>query len=129
MLGSEHVLVVHSRDGLDEISIGDETQIVELRDGVIGRYEVTPENFGLDRSDLDSLKVDNAEESLRLIRQALSNQPGPARDIVQLNAGAALYVAGLSDSLVNGVTRAGQVLASGTAAGKLDSLVEFTRGL
>jgi anthranilate phosphoribosyltransferase len=129
MLGSEHVLVIHSRDGLDEISIAEDTQVVELRDGVIGRYEVTPENFGIDRGDLDAIKVPGAEESLQMIRDVLSNQPGPARDIVQMNAGAALYVSGLSDCLVNGVTRAGQVLASGKAADKLDALVELSRGL
>ena len=105
-LGSEHVLVVHAEDGMDEISIGAPTFIAELKDGEVSSYSVTPEDFGISCGDIAALKVEGAGQSLAMVKSLLENQPGPARDIVQLNAGAALYACGLADSLVEGVTRA-----------------------
>ncbi|MDT8383933.1 MAG: anthranilate phosphoribosyltransferase [Gammaproteobacteria bacterium] len=125
-LGSRHVLVVHSADGMDEISIGAPTFVAELKDGAVNTFTIQPEDFGLARADLASLKVEDAAQSLIVVKGVLENQPGPARDIVQLNAGAALYVAGLADSLAAGVTRAGEVLASGAALAKLDALIKVS---
>jgi anthranilate phosphoribosyltransferase len=125
-LGSNHVLVVHSDDGMDEISIGAPTYVAELKDGEVSTYTIQPEDFGLQRGDLASLKVEDAAQSLAVIQGVLENQPGPARDIVQLNAGAALYAADLADSLAAGVTKAGEILASGAARAKLDELVRVS---
>ncbi len=122
-LGSEHVLVVHAEDGLDEISIGAPTHVAELKDGKISVYSVTPEDFGLQRGDIASLVVGDARQSLAMIRGVLDNQAGPARDIVMLNAGAAIYAAGLVSSLADGVARAGEVLQSGKAKETLEALV------
>ncbi|MGB0723222.1 MAG: anthranilate phosphoribosyltransferase [Gammaproteobacteria bacterium] len=125
-LGSEHVLVVNAEDGLDEISIGAATRVSELKDGVVNTYTIEPEQFGMARQDISSLAVDGAEASLAMIRAALGNEAGPARDIVALNAGAAIYAAGLSDSLAAGVAKAAEVIASGAAIEKLDALKAFT---
>src|SRR5210317_1362382 len=96
-LGSEHVLVVHAEDGLDEISIGSPTRVAELKDGGITVYTVAPEDFGLERADLSAVAVADAGQSLAMINEVLDNRPGPARDIVMLNAGAAIYAAGVAD--------------------------------
>lgn len=128
-LGSRHALVVHSEDGLDEISIAASTQYAELRDGQIHSGRIDPEALGLKRTVLDSLRVDDAQQSLRLIREALDNQPGAARDIVTLNAGAAIYVVGVSPSLAAGVERAQRVIASGAAAERLAHLAAYTQSL
>lgn len=125
-LGSEHVLVVHAEDGLDEISIAAATHVAELKDGEVRDYFITPEQFGFDRSDISSLAVDGPEQSLATIRSVFENQPGPARDIVALNAGAAIYVAGLSEDLAQGIKIAQDVIADGSANAKLDALVEFS---
>lgn len=125
-LGSRHVLVVHAEDGLDEISIGAATQIAELRDGRLRRLTVTPEQFGLTRGDLADLTVNTAQDSLRLIREVFAGQPGPARDIVALNGGAAIYVSGLTDSLEEGVRKALLAIDSGGARAKLDRFVAAT---
>ncbi|MDA8364315.1 MAG: anthranilate phosphoribosyltransferase [Gammaproteobacteria bacterium] len=125
-LGSRHVLIVHAEDGLDEISVGSATQVAELRDGVMRRYSIWPEEFGIRRSDTRALVVGGAAQSLEMIRSALDNVPGPARDIVVLNAGAAIYVAGLAADLAAGVGKASEVMASGAARAKLESLVAFT---
>ncbi len=122
-LDSEHVLVVHAEDGMDEISIGAPTFVAELKDGEVSTYTITPEDFGIECSDVTSLKVEDAEQSLTMIKSLLENQPGPARDIVQLNAGAALYACGLADNLAEGVTKAAEVIASGAARSRLDALV------
>ncbi len=95
-LGSRHVLVVHSRDGLDEISIGDTTEVAELKGGEVRRFNLRPEDFGLVRAPLDSIRVEGPEQSLAMLRGVLEDKPGPARDIVVLNAGAAIYVAGVT---------------------------------
>ncbi|MCQ8129416.1 anthranilate phosphoribosyltransferase [Methylomonas rivi] len=126
-LGSKHVLVVHAQDGLDEISIAAATDVAELKNGEVSSYVVTPEQFGLQRAGLDSLAVGNAQDSLAIIRQVLNNQPGPARDIVALNAGAAIYAADLVDTLVAGVKRAHEVLADGSALAKFEALVGYSK--
>jgi anthranilate phosphoribosyltransferase len=128
-LGSEHVLVVHAEDGLDEISIASPTLVTELRAGQIETYTLTPERFGLQRASLDHLAVNTASDSLAMIRAVFAGQNGPARDIVLLNAGAAIYAAGVADSLESGVARAGEVIASGAARNKLEELAAFTRRL
>jgi anthranilate phosphoribosyltransferase len=125
-LGSNHVLVVHSEDGMDEISIGAPTFVAELKDGAVTSYTIQPEDFGLERADLSSLKVEDAAESLTVVKSVLTNEAGPARDIVMLNAGASLYVAGLTDSLAAGVEKAAEVLASGAAQTRLDELVKVS---
>jgi anthranilate phosphoribosyltransferase len=127
-LGSRHVLVVHSRDGLDEISIGDSTEVAELRDGEIRRFSIRPEDFGVRRGPLDQIRVAGAEESLAMLRGVLEDKKGPARDIVMLNAGAAIYVAGVTDSLTEGVRWADAAIVSGEARNRLDRLVVLTQG-
>ncbi|ALP54606.1 anthranilate phosphoribosyltransferase [Candidatus Tenderia electrophaga] len=128
-LGSRHVLVVRSDDGMDEISIGAPTQVAELKDGKVSRHSIMPEQFGMTRAALDSLAVDGAAASLAMIHDVFDNQPGPAHDIVALNAGAAIYVAGLADTLDQGVSRAQQVIASGAARVKLDALAKLSQRL
>jgi len=125
-LGSRHVMVVHAEDGLDEISIGAPTRIAELKDGKVRVYLISPEDFGLERADLAAIRVNDAAESLALIKDLLQGKAGPARDIVLLNAGAAIYVAGLADSLAAGIDKAREAIDTGAAAGKLDQLVAFT---
>lgn len=126
-LGSEHVLVVHAEDGLDEISIAAATQVAELKNGVITTYRLIPEQFGMQRSNLDLLAVEDAEQSLAIIHQVFDNQAGPARDIVALNAGAAIYAADLAADLKQGVEKALAVIASGEAKAKLAALVAFAK--
>ncbi|MEJ1295988.1 MAG: anthranilate phosphoribosyltransferase [Candidatus Sedimenticola sp. (ex Thyasira tokunagai)] len=122
-LGSRHVMVVHSRDGLDEISIGDKTEVAELKDGQVRRFSIQPEDFGFKRTPISEIKVADAQESLGVIRNVLDNTPGPARDIVQLNAGAAIFTAGITNTLPDGIAKAGEVIASGEARNRLDQLV------
>lgn len=128
-LGSNHVMVVHSEDGLDEISIAGETFVAELRDGEIHEYEITPEDFGLNATSLDSLRVETAEESLSLIESAFEDSSAVAADMIALNAGAAIYVAGIASSLREGVQMAGDIIGSGHAKIKLQEFAEFTRML
>ena len=122
-LGSRHVLIVHAEDGLDEISVGAPTGIVEYREGAYRNFRVTPEEFGFARADIKTLAVESATQSLATIRDALSNKPGPARDIVALNAGAAIYCAGVAATLKDGIERAQAAIASGAALAKMDALV------
>ena len=126
-LGSRHVMVVHSRDGLDEISIGESTEVAELKDGQIRRFAIRPEDFGVTRSPLDTIRVEGPKDSVKTIIGVLDNQPGPARDIVMLNAGASIYVAGLADTLREGVQKADEAIASGEARNRLDRLVVLTQ--
>jgi anthranilate phosphoribosyltransferase len=128
-LGSRHVLVVHSRDGLDEISVSDRTDVAELKDGSITRFDIGPEDFGLARAPIDSLRVQNPAESLAVLKSVLANHQSPARDIVMLNAGAAVYAAGVADSLAEGVRLADEALASGAAQARLAQLIEVTQSL
>ena len=125
-LGSEHVLVVHAEDGLDEISIAAPTRVAELKAGTISVYTITPEDFGLQRGGLSAIAVDDAAQSLAMINAVFAGQPGPARDIVCLNAGAAIYAAGLVASLADGVTRASEVIQDGKAAATFTALVDFS---
>ena len=126
-LGSEHVLVVHATDGLDEISIAAPTDIAELRDGMIRRYRLSPADFGVEPAPLDAVRVDGPAASLRLVRDALSGRPGPARDIVLLNAGAAIYAADVADSIAAGVEAAREAIDSGAALERLERLATLTR--
>jgi anthranilate phosphoribosyltransferase len=126
-LGSRHVMVVHAEDGLDEISIAAPTFVAELKDGAIHEYRIQPEDFGLSRASLDSLRVNTAEESLAIIQQVFAGATGAARDIVCLNAGAAIYTAGLTDSHAQGINKAQQALDSGVAAQRLQQLIDLTQ--
>jgi anthranilate phosphoribosyltransferase len=128
-LGSHHVLVVHAEDGLDEIGISCSTFVAELKDGEVKSYTVTPEQFGLQRGPLSELVVSDIAGSLTLMRAVLDNTPGPARDIVALNAGAAIYAADLVGSLEQGVRLAQEVIASGAARERLAALVRLTQRL
>jgi anthranilate phosphoribosyltransferase len=127
-LGSRHVMVVHSRDGLDEISTGDKTEVAELKDGAVRRFSIRPEDFGIQRAAVDAIKVEDASGSLKIIRSVLEDHAGPARDIVVLNAGAAIYVAGLAESHEEGVKKADEAIAGGEALRRLERLVVLTQG-
>jgi len=129
VLGSEHVLLVSADDGLDELSIACESTVVELHNGEITSYRIHPEQFGLQRSDLSTLAVSNAQDSLRMVRSVLDNQAGPALDIVVLNAGAAIYAANLTDNLASGIAKAQAVIASGAAKEKFQALIDFNAHL
>jgi anthranilate phosphoribosyltransferase len=129
LLGSRQVLVVHADDGLDEISLGAATQVAELKDGSVRRYRIEPEQFGLDRVPSTQLAVTDPIASMSVLRAVLAGEAGPARDIVALNAGAALYVAGLADSLTDGVNRAQELLASGAALERVHALATLTHTL
>ena len=122
-LNSRHVMVVHSEDGLDEFSIANTTYVAELKDNNISTYTVHPGDFGLEEGNLDSIKAENAEQSLALINEAFSGKKGVARDIIALNAGAAIYVTGLVSSFDEGVTQANQILSDGSAQDKLDAYI------
>ena len=125
-LGSNHVMVVHSEDGMDEISIGAATKVSELKDGKVTSYNITPEEFGFTKTDISELAVNGAEESLAVIKKVLDNEAGPARDIVTFNSGAAIYVAGLANTLKEGIEKAKEVIASGAAKAKLEELVKLS---
>ena len=128
-LGSRHVIVVHGLDGLDEISISGETLVAELRGGEVHEYTLTPQQLGFEPCALDAIRVQDGAQSKQMVLSVLNNHPGPARDIVILNAGAAIYVAGLARSLQKGVERAREAVETGAARRKLDQLVGFGAGL
>jgi anthranilate phosphoribosyltransferase len=132
-LGAERVMVVHSEDGLDEISAAAPTHVAEAKDGILDEYIVCPEDLGQVRTSLEGLEVAGADESLALIRAALSGAPGEiaerARRVVALNAGAALYVAGLAADLASGVEAAARLLESGKPWARIEALVDYTAGL
>ena len=125
-LGSRHVMVVHSDDGLDELSIADKTYVAELKDGNVSTYSVHPEDFGLTLGDLKDIRADNADASLALITEAFSGRNGTAKNIISLNAGAAIYVSGLTTSLQSGIDRANQVLSDGSSQKKLDEYIKIS---
>jgi anthranilate phosphoribosyltransferase len=127
LLGTQRVLVVHGCDGLDEVTIGGPTHVVEATPGGLRSFDVAPEDFGLAPSELASIEVDGPEESAALIRQVLAGQPGPARDIVVANAAAALWTVGHHDTLAECARRACDTIQSGAAAELLARLVERTR--
>ncbi len=128
-LGSERCMVTHSLDGLDEISNASATDVVELKDGNIAKYQVTPQQFGITPGVLSDLVVSSAEQSRDMMLSALEDHPGPARDVVLLNAGAAIYVAGLTPDMEQGVELARQAIASGEALKKLHELASLTARL
>jgi anthranilate phosphoribosyltransferase len=130
-LGAEHIMVVHSADGLDEISLAAETAVAEYKDGAVREYSIAPEDFMLERQSLDGLSVDDAEQSLALIKDALGKQATAngvkAADLIALNAGAALYVAGCATSMKEGVAMAQDAIGAGLAGAKLTDLATFTQ--
>ena len=126
-LGSEHVLVVHAEDGMDEISIGAPTHVAELKQGRVRVFTIQPEQFGFKRSEVSKLAVTSAAESLKMIELVLNNEPGPARDIVALNAGAAIYVSGRAASLMDGVAQAQRAISSCAARDVLEHYRRFSQ--
>lgn len=126
-LGSRHVMVVHGLEGLDEISIVGPTLVGELKNDRIEEYTIEPGDFGLKSYDAAAIRVEGVEQSKAMVLSALDNREGAARDIVALNAGASIYVAGLASDLAAGVRKAQSVIASGAARAKLDSFVRFTQ--
>jgi anthranilate phosphoribosyltransferase len=126
-LGSRHVMVVYGIDGLDEISISGETMVGELVKGEINEYNLHPSQFGLELYDRRAIQVNTVEESKAMIEAVLDNQPGPAHNIVAMNAGAAIYVAGLANNLKAGVERASQVIKTGAAKHKMEEFIAFTK--
>jgi anthranilate phosphoribosyltransferase len=128
-LGSRHVMIVHGLEGLDEISISGPTMVGELKDGKINEYDIAPQDFGLTTHDADAIRVDGVEKSKAMVLAALDNQTSAARDIVALNAGAGIYVAGLAPTMAEGVKKAQGVIASGAARKKLDAFVALTKSL
>lgn len=126
-LGSNHVLIVNAEDGLDEISIASASNIAELKNGIISTYQITPEQFGLQRASLKSLSVDSAQSSLVMVKSVLNNQAGAAKDIVILNAGAAIYAANLVDTFEAGIDKAKQVIESGAAFEKMELLIKYSK--
>ena len=128
-LGAQHALVVYGKDGMDEVSLGAATLVGELKDGVIREYEIHPEDFGLTMSGNRALRVDTPGQSMALLLGVLDGQPGPARDIVLLNAAAALYAANVAESISDGLERARSALDSGAARARLTQFVEQTQRL
>jgi anthranilate phosphoribosyltransferase len=125
-LGAEHAIVVYGRDGMDEVSLGAATLVGELKDGEIREYEIHPEDFGMVMASNRSLKVETAEDSRAMLLGVLNNQAGPAKDIVILNAGVALYAANVAKSMEAGISLARTAIESGAAKSKLDALVALS---
>jgi anthranilate phosphoribosyltransferase len=128
-LGAQRALVVWGRDGMDELSLGAASLVGELRDGTVREYELHPEDFGIGMAASRNLRVNDAEESRAMLLEALNNKPGLPRDIVCLNAGAALYVAGVADNIAHGIDAARAAIASGDARAKLEHFIAVTRRL
>jgi anthranilate phosphoribosyltransferase len=128
-LGAKHVLVVYGMDGMDEVSLGAATMVGELKDGKVTEYEIHPEDFGLSMKSNRGLKVKDAAESKEMLLEALSGVDGTPREITVLNAGTALYTAGVSDSIADGILRARAAIASGEAKRKLEQFVALTQKL
>ncbi|MGH8620648.1 MAG: anthranilate phosphoribosyltransferase [Burkholderiales bacterium] len=126
-LGARHVMIVYGMEGMDEISLSGPTLVGELKDNNVGEYHIAPQDFGLKTQDAAAIKVDGVEQSKAMVLSALANEAGAARDIVALNAGAGIYVAGLAPTLAGGLQKALEVIASGAARKKLDAFVGFTR--
>jgi anthranilate phosphoribosyltransferase len=126
-LGSKHVMVVYGLEGLDEISISGETLVGELVNGEINEYTLHPQQFGIELYDRRAIQVNTVDESKHMILAVLEGQPGPAQNIVLLNAGAAIYVAGVAETLQAGIDRARRAIAKGEARKKLDEFVAFTQ--
>ena len=126
-LGAEHAVVVYGRDGMDEVSLGAATLVGELKKGEITEYDIHPEDFGLTMASHRALRVENAQDSRSMLEAVLDNQPGPALDIVALNAGVALYAANVAPTMAAGLALAQQALASGSAKAKLAQFVDYTQ--
>jgi anthranilate phosphoribosyltransferase len=128
-LGSNHVLIVHGKDGMDEASLGAATLVGELKDGKVREYEIHPEDYGMPMVSNRSIKVENRTESANMVREALSNVQGPARDIVGFNAGLAIYAGNKADSIEQGLKMAFESIANGSARAKLEEFCTYTRTL
>ena len=128
-LGTEHAVVVYGRDGMDEVSLGAATLVGEYKNGAVSEYEIHPEDFGLTMASNRTLKVDSPQASQALLRSVMDNEPGPAREIVLLNAGVALYAANVASTMVEGIAMAREAVASGKALAKLHQFVARTREL
>ena len=126
-LGAEHAVVVYGRDGMDEVSLGAATLVGELKNGEITEYDIHPEDFGLTMASHRALRVENAQDSRSMLEAVLDIQPGPALDIVALNAGVALYAANVAPTMAAGLALAQQALASGSAKAKLAQFVDYTQ--
>ena len=125
-LGAEHVMVVHSEDGMDEISTGAPTRAAELVNGTVRAFTIHPQDYGIPKNNLESIVVNNPDQSLALIRSVFAGENSPAGDTTTLNAGAAIYVAGLAEDLAGGIYRAAELIQSGVVQSKFDAYVEFT---
>jgi len=128
-LGSEHVMVVHAEDGLDEISVTCPTHVAELKNGKIREWTIDPQEYDMEHATLENLTVNSAQESLNIIRAAFHNAEGAAKDIICLNSGAALYVAGIAPSFAEGVLLARTTIAKGLAQQKFDQFIQFTQAI
>jgi anthranilate phosphoribosyltransferase len=128
-LGAEHALVVYGRDGMDEVSLGAATMVGELKNGEVREYEIHPEDFGVPMASNRAFKVETPQESLAMMRDVLDNKAGPARDVVLLNSGAALYAANVAGSIREGIEKARAVVESGAAREKLEQLVRVSKAL
>ena len=126
-LGGKHVLVVHGLDGVDEVSLGAATMVGELKDGKVTEYLIHPEDFGLPMAGTRNLKVETPEESIRMMKAVLDNQPGPARDIVVFNSGVALYAANVAGTIADGIARALAAIETGQAKSKLEEFVRYNQ--
>jgi anthranilate phosphoribosyltransferase len=129
LMGAEHALVVHGKDGLDEITLSGPTMVAELRNGQISQYEIAPSDFGIAIASMENLKVADAQESKAIILNIMNNQSGPARDVVCLNAGATLYAANVCQSIAEGLQLASSTIASGKAKQKLEAFITLTQSL
>jgi anthranilate phosphoribosyltransferase len=128
-LGAEHAVVVYGRDGMDEVSLGAATLVGELKSGEISEYEIHPEDFGMPMASNRALKVETAEQSKAMLMDVLGNKPGPARDIVILNAGVALYAANVVQTMKDGIAMARAAVESGAARTKLEQLISVSKAL
>jgi anthranilate phosphoribosyltransferase len=126
-LGSRHVMIVHGCDGLDELTLSGSSMVAELKDGEISEYRLDPRDFGLELCELKQLRAESAETSKNILLAVLDGQSGPARDIVLLNAGAAIYTANVTDTLAAGIAKASEMIDSGAARAKLDQLVKLSQ--
>jgi len=128
-LDSEHVMVVHAEDGMDEISLSAPTKVTELIDDEIKNYTLTPEQFGIKPATLDTLTVNSIDDSLLKMKSVLDGEESPAKDIISLNAGAAIYTAGITDNLESGINKAQQTIESGDAKSKFEALIKLSNEL
>jgi len=126
-LGTEHAVVVYGKDGMDEVSLGAATMVGELKDGEVREYEIHPEDFGLTMASNRALRVETPAQSKAMLESVLADERGPARDIVALNAGAALYAANVAPTLADGVREASAAIADGSARAKLDQYLDFAK--